>query len=52
MSTCACMGPQKGDPLCPCIMISSGIKLPEYYKMPEKDAERLKTVLKEIFKND
>lgn len=36
MSSCFCMGPQNGEPLCPCAMKSVRIKDGRYV-IPEKD---------------
>ena len=55
MSACACLGPQFGEPLCPCMMKASGAprsKEYEAYYAPDKVKEReleLNQVLAKVY---
>lgn len=48
MTLCACLGPIKGEPHCPCTMVQMGLKKNEDYKMPEEEVEKLRAVMKTI----
>jgi hypothetical protein len=45
MSPCACMGPQNGEPLCPCAMRSVQVKDGRWV-MPERDLGPVRVVPK------
>lgn len=39
MGVCACLGPQNGDPVCPCRMKSGGYS-PDWLRFPELEKPR------------
>lgn len=48
VSLCACLGPQAGDPYCPCVMRQKGLKS----NVPEPTAEeraKAEAALREVF---
>lgn len=48
VSPCACLGPQAGDPHCPCVMRQKGLKS----NVPEPTAEeraKVEEALREVF---
>lgn len=49
MTACACMGPQNGEPVCPCRMKSGDIPGAQWVRFDQEDqAERLKLIRRVI----
>lgn len=48
MSLCACMGPQQGQPYCPCQMQALGLSDGKEYVWSEEDKARLKKALETL----
>lgn len=47
LNLCACMGPQNGEPYCPCRMVKEG--LPTSGKWSQDDIDQMRKALAEIF---
>ena len=52
MTLCACMGPVRGEPHCPCVMIQMGLKTENDYKMSFEEESALLTAMETIFKRN
>lgn len=46
---CSCLGPQKGEPHCMCIMINLGLKTKKDYEWSEEEKAKLNAALAKIF---
>jgi hypothetical protein len=49
LNACACMGPQLGQPYCPCEMQRRGLSDGKEYEWAEADKERLTKALDKMF---
>lgn len=47
INLCACMGPIKGEPLCPCQMISSGQRTSKDYEWSDEEKEAFRKAMQE-----
>jgi hypothetical protein len=45
ISLCACMGPIKGEPMCPCRMKAAGLRTSEDYEWTPEEKEAFRKAL-------
>src|ERR1700743_1123490 len=45
ISACACLGPQKGEEFCPCVMIARGLRTHEDYEPSDEEKAELTKAL-------